>query len=66
MSSDSDSIESVQAKPPLQPSPNPFTSSYFQDLQDPYQYMISNQITEFLSNQTQISTIAQSLGHPET
>lgn len=56
MSSDSDSVESVQAKKP--PTPNPFTASYFQDSQDPYQFMISNDITDFLFKQAQVLTIA--------
>lgn len=57
MSFSTDTAESIQADPP--PQPNSYTSHYFQDLYDPNQFMISNEITNFLSqaNTNQIPTI---------
>lgn len=55
LSSFSDSIESIQAEPSLRS--NPYTKEYFQDSQDPYQLMISNDLTNFLSRSRQVPTI---------
>lgn len=56
LSSSSNSVESIQAKPP--PKPNPYIAKYFQDFQDPCQLMISNGIIDFLSQARQNPTIA--------
>lgn len=59
LSSSIESIESIQADTSPK-SPNPFTQKYFQDFQDPNQFIISNELTNFLSetNSQQIPKVS--------